>query len=717
MTKMAAVYTSFVLIMLLMVSSCLCYCPLEKSYNTGNCSYRFHCIRVIQDIGLPEHCQGSTNYHVKVNVYLSDAIDRFDKSMNPKFLYSITSLRASGVWPQTNLSLIQYMPQLQTLNISGNQIEKITENAFYTLTQLEYLDLSHNRLSDVEGLFEFEMLPNRMRHLNLAHNEIQQIPSSAFENLTSLIELDLSYNLISYLDENSFDNLTNLETLRLNNNNIKNQIGALNALGNLTNLYLSKNEIQIIDDDSLELLKHLVILDVSWNQLDVLTPELFLRHWQHFEGRAVCKILLSENHLTFLPNATSVELMSRFTRHDHHKKRVDVLTKLDLSKNSITTIEYNAFRYLVRLTSLDLSQNKLTNFRVNADDLVYIEYLNLSKNYITQLNLECFLSMNRLQNLDLSNNYIDGIPDLLFINNYQLKRIDMKFNDLKVLENLHIKIFHPDEGILDLSNNAIYKMNIPSGEGMRLKKLMLQSNNISDPTNIDLKHQIDLEHIDMSNNYIQYLNSSSLCLPTNITHLDLSYNDISKIAPATFHKFRQLKTLRLSHNDLTGIEYGIFQGMTSLVYLNLSNNDISYLDSKVFIDLRSLYILSIEHNSMIFLDYKGWVAHKHELKVYIDGNNFTCDWLGTALSDYNNNFSKMRPYALNGGTGKHSLQGIPCVQKEIGELVQIDSKSGTLTDSDRLLAVNLKILEAIKNQTYVLRKFMWHSLYAESKNI
>ncbi|XP_059059631.1 toll-like receptor 3 [Achroia grisella] len=701
----------------MMASSGLCYCPLDKMYNTGNCSYRFYCIGTIRDIALPEHCQGSTNYHVKVEVYLSEAVIEINNNMDTRFLYSITNFRASGVWPNTSLPLLQYMPQLQTLHLVGNQIEKINDDPFYTLSQLQKLDLSHNRLTDIEGLFEFEILPNRMKHLNLAHNAIQQIPYGAFEDLTSLIELDLSHNSISNLDENSFDNLTNLETLRLNNNNIKHQIGALNALVNLTNLYLNGNEIENIDDDSLELLKHLVIFDISRNKLDILTPEMFLRHWQHFVEHSICEIILSENQLKHLPNATSVELMDRFTRHDHHKKKIDVLTKLDLSMNSISTIEFNAFQYLVRLISLNLSYNKLTIFRINADELTYIEYLNLSNNYITQLNYECFLSMNKLQNLDLSYNYIDYIPDLIFVNNYHLKHINMTFNGLKVLQNFHIKIFHSEGGIFDLSNNAISILNLALGEGTGLNKLILNSNNISDTTNIDLKHQVDLKYIDMSKNYIQYLNSSSLCLPINITYLDLSFNEISKIAPATFNKFKQLKVLRLSHNVLNGIQYGMFQGLEGLQNLNISYNDIVYLDSKVFVDLKSLYILSIEYNSMMLLDYKCWTSHKYELKVYIDGNKFTCEWLGTALNDYNNNFSMMRPRVLNAAMSEPSLEGIPCVQSEIGEIVQLSPTSGVLSDSDRLLAINIKILEAIKNQTYVLRKFMWHSLYAGSKNI
>ncbi|KAM3959243.1 uncharacterized protein ACR2FA_006669 [Aphomia sociella] len=692
-----------------MVSSSHCYCPQEKMHNTGNCSYRFYCIGTIRDIALPKECQGSTNYHVEVDVFLKDAVERFDKSMDPNFLRSITTFTASGSWPQTELSLLQYMPALQKLYLVGNQIRKIARGAFYSLSVLEILDLSHNHLSDIEDLFE--MSSSKMKKLNLAHNAIEELPEGTFYDLTSLIELDLSHNSISNLEEGSFYNLTNLETLRLNNNKIENQNGALNVLGNLTNLYLSRNVIQNIDD--LVIMKHLEIFDISKNRLEFLTPELFLRHWQHLVGHSVCKIILSNNQLTSLANGTSVALMSRFTR-SYNKNKIDVLTQLDLSNNSISNIEYNAFRYLVRLTTLNLSHNKIIDFIVNPEDLTYVKYLNLSNNYIFHLYFESFLSLKHLENLDLSHNNLDYIPENTFEYNNLMKHVNMTYNEFKVLRNLHIKIFHPEGGIVDLSNNGLSRLSIALGEGLRLKRLMLKSNNITDPTRIDLIYQNELEHVDMSNNYIQYLNSSSLRLPINITHLDLSYNRIEEIGPATFHKYKKLNTLRLSHNIMTQIEYGTFQGNIALVNLDLSYNDIAYLDAKVLMDLKSLNFLSVKFNNMIFLDYKSWVSRERDVIVYIDGNKFTCDWLGTALSDYNNNYSKMRPRVLLTSTTEHSLEGIPCVQKEIGELMQSKSDSYILSDNDRLLAVNLKILEAIKNQTYYLRRYMWRSLYEES---
>lgn len=595
------------------------------------------------------------------------------------------------------------MPRLKHLYLVGNEIEKIDGVPFYYLRHLETVDLSNNMISDIEDLFQFEVQPNQLKKLSLAHNAIEEILGDALAELSSLIELDLSYNLISDLTEEPFFNLTSLEILKLNNNRIKDLNGAVNNLLNLKHLYLRGNQIQNIDEPSLNIIYHLKTFDVSGNQLDTLKPVMFSRHWQHFGG--VCKIILSENFITSVPNGTSKELSARFTR-DSTKNIVEVLTELDLSSNAISNIEYDAFQSIMNLISLDLSRNKLINFIVNAEDIKNIKYLNLSTNYITNLFFESFSPMVNLQNLDLSYNNLEYIPDKTFIRNYNLKNVNMTFNEISVLDNLRIKIFHPDGGVLDLSNNGLSRLSIPSGEALRLTMLILHSNKISDPINIDLIYQNELRTLEMNRNCIERLNDTSLRLPLNLNNLELSYNNIQEIGPSSFHRVGHLKSLFLGHNKLKSIQFGAFQGLTDLSNLDLSYNKIQYLDSKVLMDLKTLSVLSLRSNELNHLDYTGWYGHKFDLRVYLDENKLSCDWLGTALRNFNNGYSKMRPTVKRIVTTSQSLEGIPCIEKtkEIGELIDVNSKY--MMADERLLITNQKIFEALKEQTFYLRSFM-----------
>lgn len=583
-------------------------------------------------------------------------------------------------------------------------LEKISGTPFYHLSRLEHLDLSHNRLTEIKDLFQFEVHPNKLKNLSLAYNAIEELPSYVFDELSSLTELDLSYNLISDLTEEPFFNLTNLRVLRLNNNRIKDLNGAVNNLKDLKHLYVRGNMIQNIDDESLKIIEHLITFDVSSNELEQIKPIMFLRHWAHFGNHSICKIILSQNHIYHIPNGTAEEISSRYIG-DLDKRSVDIYTELDLSMNSITTVEYNAFQSLIRITDLNLSQNKLIDFLVNANDLAHITCLNLSSNYISQLYFETFSLMNNLQHLDLSYNRVELIPDTaLFSNNYQLKVLNMTYNVIKSLDTIHVKVFHSDGGVLDLSNNGLMKLSVPYGEGLRLITLYLHSNNITNATLIDLSEQRDLQTLDLSKNFISVLDISSLRLPLSLVTLDLGSNRIRQIGPSTFHRLVKLKTLRLNNNHLSQLEYGSFQGLLALRSLDLSYNTIRYLDSKMLTDLKSLRDLSVRSNDMEYLDYKAWYGHRYDLLIYIDNNELTCEWLSKALSDLNNGYSRMRPTVLVNTRTENSVEGIPCKTDVSASIV--DAGTHYVMADERLLVLTQNILRGVHEQNYYLRQLM-----------
>ncbi|KAL4703049.1 hypothetical protein ACJJTC_006659 [Scirpophaga incertulas] len=691
-----------------MIPLIYCSCgPLKKIHQHKPCYFHIQCRSLIRSVSLPINCQGSPNYPVDVEVNLIEAFDKFDaRVVDIEILNLITSLKASGSWPQTNLTILENMPRLRSLFLVGNDIKEINGTPLFGLSHLEFLDLSHNFLSDIEYLFQFESYPNKLRHLLLAYNSIDTIPADTFGELTSLVELDLSHNLISDLSDEPFSNLTALEILKLNNNRIKELNGAVNNLQNLKHLFLRANQLSSIDVESLKIIDDLETFDISWNQLKYLKSSIFYRHWGHFRSNSVCKIILAENQLTSIPKVTMKELIDRYSlkgrRNINKNNNLDVVTEIDLSKNKISNIEYDAFNTLNRIVSIDLSVNKLTHFIINPKDLMYVKYLNLSTNLISNLPFDYFWSMDNLQNLDLSHNNLDDIPDDTFTKNFKLKNINMTYNEIAKLDNFRIKLFHPDGGVLDLSMNSIYRLSINRPYGDGLSMLILKSNNISEATQINLHDQKDLTYLDISKNYIKELDDTSLRLPITLTYLDLSCNIINSLGPASFHTVSNLKTLRLSHNKISKLEYGTFQQLISLVNLDLSFNNISYLDSKLMMDMKSLQILSLRFNGLLSMEYKSWLGHKYDLIVYLEGNSFTCEWLGTALSDYNNGYSRMKPSAREDSVTGHSLEGIPCINKEVGEI-----KSTEVLADERLLVIAQKILEAIREQNSYFKKYVW----------
>ncbi|CAG9795517.1 unnamed protein product [Diatraea saccharalis] len=685
-------------------SSVICFCPRESITSFGNCSFHIQCTSYVDDVRLPPRCQGSTNYPVHIDLILNNATDSFDNSDNntEQLLASVISFRAHGIWPQTNLSMLEYMPSLRFLYLNENQIGVITGRPFSHLFRLEHIDLSHNNLSNIAQIFQLEKYLNRMRTILLAYNVIDEIPNNAFKGLSSLEELDLSYNQISILTNASFLTLNRLKILKLNNNRITNLNGAVDKLNNLKHLYLKGNQIQNINTNTLNVINDLETFDISSNQLEDLQAVVFVRHWRHLSTNSICKILLSNNQITKVPNVTTIEFYDRYIRSFIGQKSnvIDVTTELDLSKNAISEIGYDAFRPLVRLVSLNLSCNKIIDFIVNPKYMTHIKYLNLNNNYILHLYMDSFRYMANLENLDLSHNYLESIPVKPLKSNSHLKYFNLTNNKIEMVESLRIKMFHPDGGVLDLSNNSISKLYIPHGEGLRLTILILRFNKISNPSSIFLRYQNDLEKLDMSNNFIAKLEEHSLYLPITLSSLDLSNNLIVSISAGSFNIIERLKTLRLGCNKLQNIEYGAFQGLKDLSNLDLSYNNITYLDSKVMIDLKSLKVLSLKYNGLYMLDYKGWLGHQYKLTVYLEGNRFSCDWLATALNDYDNGYSMMKPRSAEESLNGTSIGGVPCVKGEIENMARMTSVS---TD-ERLLVIVQRILRAVEEQNSLYEK-------------
>lgn len=91
------------------------------------------------------------------------------------------------------------MVALKSLVLAHNFIESIPNNCFETLSKIEYIDLSYNRIKSINDIFRWPNL-SRLRWLYLAGNQIQYIKPNAFSTLKSLKGLDLSDNKLTSIE-------------------------------------------------------------------------------------------------------------------------------------------------------------------------------------------------------------------------------------------------------------------------------------------------------------------------------------------------------------------------------------------------------------------------------------------------------------------------------------------------------------------------------------
>ena len=107
---------------------------------------------------------------------------------------------------------------LEILDLSFNNFEKIESQALVKFSKLKTLKLKHNKIEVIHPL-GFQGL-NGLQKLELSNNEILDLPNALFKNLSTLDTLDLSYNHLQSINKSFTQGLYQLSTLYLANNDI-----------------------------------------------------------------------------------------------------------------------------------------------------------------------------------------------------------------------------------------------------------------------------------------------------------------------------------------------------------------------------------------------------------------------------------------------------------------------------------------------------------------
>lgn len=138
-------------------------------------------------------------------------------------------------------------PFLHNLNLSHNNISKLTDKTFTRTTLLESLDISSNQITDVSGALavSWPKLKNLQR-LNISSNPIVMILDGNFEGLSSLRVLDIrNLDKCTRIEKNAFRALPNLVELRAYGYS---RLGYFDVQGALEHLHaLEKLDVEVKD--------------------------------------------------------------------------------------------------------------------------------------------------------------------------------------------------------------------------------------------------------------------------------------------------------------------------------------------------------------------------------------------------------------------------------------------------------------------------------------
>ncbi|XP_072050251.1 uncharacterized protein [Amphiura filiformis] len=363
--------------------------------------------------------------------YLSLENNTIDEIERNSFLYpkKILKLNLNGNQFGEVPVALEHLRILKDLKLANNQIRTLSKVPWCNLTRLERLHLDNNGIPNLPLVMTSRL--NKLIEMSVSYNNITAIPVGQFYNMSNLEYLDLSYNQIStnvqslsspddrgvvyfpYASDmptaipdleyavddmaegivvNSFRGLSILKVLNLKGNRIQELVsGILDDMGELRTLLLDDNELKHIEADVFRRHIHLRFLSLSRNKLTELHPTLFE------DLRELEELFLDNNHITDLTALTRV--------HMFH------LRKLSAKSNRIKTIAPPGFKYFQALQEIYLSHNRLTEF-LNVQNLTHLIVLDLGNNRIKQIlpiNVfegtsirEIYLPYNRFESLEFT---------------------------------------------------------------------------------------------------------------------------------------------------------------------------------------------------------------------------------------------------------------------------------------------------------------------------
>jgi len=244
---------------------------------------------------------------------------------------------------------------------------------------------------------------------------------------------------------------------------------------------------------------------------------------------------------------------------------------MDLSGNSIQTIEKTAFDGFSYLTDLFLNDNSIS--KIDSDifaQITNLEWLSLKNNCIKSINPLAFESLKKLIGLNLAGNELSVIEPNTFKGLSCLKLLNLKENKIEsILSNQFSGLVSLE--VLNLSSNMIVNL----------------SEDLFNPLN-------ELKELYLNGNKLKNLHANTFNSLIKLRILDISFNFIENIQPDLFRFLTNLIQLDLNSNKICSIESGSFDGLSCLKILNLDNNFLKDIKFKLFSQLSRLAALKID---------------------------------------------------------------------------------------------------------------------------
>ncbi|XP_061177033.1 toll-like receptor 4 [Saccostrea echinata] len=510
--------------------------------------------------------------------------------------------------------------EIVNLDLSNNVINRIVQDPFHCLFNLQVLNLKNNKInfsSFNESLFSPLV---SLRQLNLKYNgfvnsmvfaellslEVLRMDASSenefgdsFAFLKSLHTLDLSGRTgkcdLRHIKNTTFENLLYLKVLDLSSCMIKYiDKGTFSLFQNLTELYLSYNQE----------LGFQVLQNITFNLKYTKIERLHLDNIRCFmgPGTTLCREHLSELTQTSLEDLNLAGNRLEWMEMGVLKGLPKTLEKLSLAYNRLSTGMYS-FEYslLTSLKEIDLSH------QLNPPSI------------ISKIFQSCNENQDKL------------ICSTEYVSNSFLKSERFEKNSGLIIS----FIFPPKLEVLHWESSRLYGSLLRFGIKAKSLRSIYMQNNIWYKWIGPLYGFENVTTVDFSMNFCNNISTEFLTYFSNIRILNMSGNYLGKslsldYSGQTFKNQLYLEVLDLSINSIDNLHSDIFANASNINILIISGNRLYKWDVKIdhmwnltFLDLSDNRLTSFESTAIQHLEY---LFNKGNQNITVDlaNNRLSC---------------------------------------------------------------------------------------------
>lgn len=336
------------------------------------------------------------------------------------------------------------------------------ESSFRNLSNLGYLSLANNNLKEIPRHILAHM--PKILTIDLGCGNIETVRTDDFQHLLDVNYLVLYSNNIKTVEKESIPRTVRI--LHLGRNNLTSMNGTLRYHEGMDVLFLNHNNLTTLDDELPIRSTHFKSLTAHHNKLRNLPRDL--THFPYLDT-----LYLSDNEIRSLDGVIS---------------NASYLQTLSVYNNKIEYLAADEFAHSLELYDLDLANNLIKSINGSMLSLVKIRMCNLSRNVIEEFRLDDVRGLRELQIMDLSYNRIVKVTT----STQNVVEQEFYFVELRLGHNS-----------LKSLNGAMMNLN-------RLKILDLSFNKLKWLTADDFIGLDELESLDISHNYLQTLEETSM---------------------------------------------------------------------------------------------------------------------------------------------------------------------------------------------------------------